>query len=196
MWDPDAHGSWNVFQQSARDCKCMQAVYKGQLYFNYRVGPHNSMRWSKTLVRAVDELISLLQPDDGLLLALWPRICFERGWTSPDETGREARENFIKGLSFSKCVKTFGEFVAWSRWYSLVHRERQERDEWTTHCLPLIYYCICPGFLSRRYQLFKTALERPGVADIVRGAKEERCLAAASPLAPMPRWQMTRLWKR
>jgi len=31
MWDPDAHGSWNVYQQSARDCKSMQALYKGQL---------------------------------------------------------------------------------------------------------------------------------------------------------------------
>ena len=45
----------------------------------------------------------------------------------------------VAGSAYSYSYATLGEFVAWSRWYSLVHRERLERDEWATHCLPLVY---------------------------------------------------------
>ena len=157
-----------MFQQSVRDCHAMQTVLKGQLYFNYRTSPCHSTRWAKTLARAVDELIELLRAP--MLMLLWKRICFERGWGSPEEVGRSAREEFICNLRFSKCVQTQGELVAWSRWYSIVRREREERDEWIAHCLPLIYYCICSGFVSRQWQIFKAALERAEVKTAVTAA--------------------------
>jgi hypothetical protein len=172
-WDPAAHRTWNDTKLALKDAQLMKVIYTSTVLYNYKAGPWNSAAWFKTIKGAVRDLQATMTCEDRLLKKVWPLICADRRWVDEWDTNMVARQEFIGELHKTHEPQTKGEQVALSRWFSWMRAERNERDEWSTRLLILLFYGIYTGAIRRSWQIFRdlpSVGQLPGVGAVAADA--------------------------
>lgn len=94
---------------------CTAAGYKPCLEMfvvaaNFEYGPFSKSQFHQNMVEAVVEMSTNMDANDGLLLKFWPSICADYGWTGSEQTGKAAREQFLRDMPANKV------YASMQRW--------------------------------------------------------------------------------
>ena len=88
---PPLHRRHNDLMNSLARANCYEVVALSVLQRNISYGPYNHGGNLQTLWETGLAMMKQLNPDDSFLCKLWPRICRDRGWTTEEQCGRQAR---------------------------------------------------------------------------------------------------------
>ena len=152
-FDPFAHRPWNDVKGALKEAQLMRVLLSTMVLYNYRCGPWQSSGWFRELQEAVKDAQATLTPQDPLVLRLWPGICKDKSWSEIWEVDGKARADYLQTIHDTRDIRTKGEQVTLSRWFSWQHEEYRSRSDWFTKALVLTYYNIVCGNVTHCSEL-------------------------------------------
>ena len=102
---------------------CQAGVFGNQLVIllmvNISFGPWHGGGFFHMLTDMALDIVVGLDPDNPLLLKLWPKICLDRGWEGQDYRTRESRTNWLRDLPLAPPFQRKGKKASMSRFFSV-----------------------------------------------------------------------------
>lgn len=128
---------------------CLMRLFE----LNISYGPWaNGANFNQLREQALD-LVQAMDPENPILLRLWPMICADRGWYG-DEAGAAARTRYIQELTSMKVVHFKGIRASPQRWCSLVQAMAAEDGCFHDKLLLLVTLCCRKGWAAHIDDLY------------------------------------------
>ena len=116
LWGP-FHRNVNDVDRSAIASGAYTAVLCSGFVGNSLHGPFNEKCWFEDVQELGEYVAANCDADNPVLLKLWPKICQDKKWSSPDDTGKIARARYVKTITKSKtCTTLPRKLVAKNGW--------------------------------------------------------------------------------
>ena len=122
---------------------------------NISFGPWNKSGNMQSLWETGIEMSNTLTPDDVFLLKMWPSICQDKGWTTPEETDRAARERFVASLPSLRPFAVKGPRAAYSKWMSVLSAIEYEAPNSTVKAMGIAFSALRRGLIAHLDELWK-----------------------------------------
>ena len=91
----------------------------------------------------------------------WPDICEDNGWTTTEQTGKEARKSFITTFSSRRCFREKGAVAALSKWNSTQKALKLASPDLTTKLCCLSVLLLKTKVISHIDELYKMFSKSP-----------------------------------
>ena len=127
---------------------CYEVVALSVLQRNISYGPYNHGGNLQTLWETGLAMMKQLNPDDSFLCKLWPRICRDRGWTTEEQCGRQARVKFLEVLPAFRPFSVKGPRAAPSKWVSVLKAITHEKRDATLKMMGIAFMAVKKGWVD------------------------------------------------
>jgi hypothetical protein len=145
---PPLHRRHNDLVNSLVRADCYELVALTVLQRNISYGPWNAGGNLQELWETGLEMMRQLDPDDAFLCKLWPRICRDRGYTEPEQCGREARARLLATLPAFRPFAVKGPRAAPSKWMSCLKAISYEKPDATLKMMGIAFLAVHKGWVE------------------------------------------------
>ena len=124
---------------------------------NVAYGSFNKSKNFTELMEYASDLVVKCDPDDAVLVKLWPWICQAMGWKDAEHFTKEARKRFVADLPASKTCTVKGQHCTPSKFHSIAKGWRFWRPEIPTKAFVLTHLAKDKGWAAHWEDLFTTS---------------------------------------
>ena len=141
MMDP-FHYRHNSYIEGIVKAGQWSVILRKVVEINLCYGPWNGGAWWSEMVDAANEISRLFDPNDKLLMLVWPQICMDLDYHSEDQQDEAARIRFLQKMPHFPIFTKKPPRAAVSRWFSYQQGFRFGDAYHHTKLLALLYLCI------------------------------------------------------
>lgn len=171
---------WSALAKCGFSSYCILAM----IAMNVWHAPWNSCAFFRNAKDLTQDMVVRAKPDSPVLRHFWQRICKDRGDTTSEATGSDARRRFVQKVAGEKVFNNIGAKCSPSKFCSVPMAFRSIKKDWHVKAYGLCEYSVWEGW-SKGLHDHITLSQRVGCSgstssckEVVLGASYFRCLSS------------------